>query len=237
MGYDRSTLGPAAREQYDAQIAAQNAFALRTALDPAGRPQPHPIAQTPRLAPTPQRPATSPPSSSLSLAARKAQSTGAGFQKVILASLSLMTCPVALEELPSCGAKFITKGRFIRLPIPCDLVGCVRGCGVAFHADAKSLGDSYATFPLTDRKKIEPHQILHLCRMGRAGAVAGMLVESKRVAMYLWLDWRHLEGRERIAWDDPCWVRLGNTGRLVNFAPIVEAELVRRAMRGATCRK
>lgn len=151
---------------------------------------------------------------------RKAQRAGSVFQRVIQASLSRPYCPLVLTELPPCGARFIGRGKIIRLPMPCDLVGCVRASGRAFHADAKSLGDSYATFPLTNREMIEPHQIAHLVRMGQAGALSGLIVESKRIAQYLWLPWIFLSGRERLDWDDDCWNVLGDTTRLIDFEKI-----------------
>ncbi len=178
-----------------------------------------------RVAGMPRVEAVVPKSARRVAGGRKAQRAGSSFQKAVQASLAIPACPLVLTELPSCGARFVGKGRIIRLPIPCDLVGCVRISGRAFHADAKSLGESFATFPLTNHEMVEPHQIAHLVRMGQAGAIAGLIVESKRRDCVLWLDWEYLSCEERIPWNDPRWDILGGASHLIDFGKIARVRV------------
>ena len=158
---------------------------------------------------------------------RLAQRSGSNFQKVICMSAAVAGCPIVLTELPSCGARFVGKGRIIREPMPCDFVGAVRGTGQAIHFDAKRLGPDYATIPLNNAKMFEVHQIMHLVRLADAGAIAGLLIQSDRIGRYCWFSAAYFRpiANARLAWDDACLNDLGPTTGLIDFTRLVASQV------------
>jgi len=131
---------------------------------------------------------------------------------------------IRVEKMPL-GFKYIAGGKTVPQRGPVDYVGTVVGSGRAITFDAKQC-DQATRFPVGNDTHFPEHQRQFLIRQGEAGAIAGLLVEAthEKVRQYLWLDWRHLLTREAsVKWDDPRWVRCGDTGLLVDFTGILKA--------------
>lgn len=128
---------------------------------------------------------------------------------------------VVLTQVPS-GCRWIGPGRQVPVKSPFDFCGCVCSTGRAICFDAKSLGESYASFPLDNPKVVEAHQIAALVEMGEAGAISGLLVRCGRCGDIRWLDWRHLSMRVRVQWSDPRWLLLGPNRGIVPFRRLIQ---------------
>ena len=163
---------------------------------------------------------------------RKARIAGSQLEGAILASSYLPGCPVCLEQLPACGARFVGKGRAHPLPIPCDFIGVVRRfghpldgglIGHALFLDAKSCGPKLGAIRLNDPKILKPHQRRFLVAMRDAGGIAGLLVECRKLHSFLWLDAGHLEIVGNLSWSDGRWLVLGPTNAPIAFARLLQA--------------
>jgi hypothetical protein len=158
---------------------------------------------------------------------RRANRTGDSFEKVIFRSVEDSAGKVIeLEDLPKCGARFTGKNTAHHLPICCDFIGAVIGPGDGIFFDAKSVGPEAYGIALNDEKIVKDHQAAFLHRMAGAGAIAGILVECRKLGDYRWLDGRHL-GRDRAytAWHDDRWIILGSMLRRVEFRTLVKCYL------------
>lgn len=157
----------------------------------------------------------------------KANRAGSNFQKAITWSAGIQREVVELEELPPFGAKRITGGKTVFLPICCDFVGAlVDCCGLFF--DAKSCGPSAVSLNLKTMILHRPHQLEFLRGMARAKQIAGYLVECCSLEKYLWLDVKHIidDGPIRFQRDGVLcrqWLDLGPTTLMVNFKNLLEA--------------
>lgn len=92
-------------------------------------------------------------------------------------------------KIPSAGGKFIGKDNFIRQKTACDFCGTIRKTGRAFVCDFKAC-ERANLFPLSD-DHLKPHQRDELIAHGRAGAVAGLLIEHANDGVY-WAEWTML---------------------------------------------
>ena len=162
---------------------------------------------------------TPPSKSRRSKGAKAAQSAGKRFQDLI--ALSARNSGIELFELPSCGGRFVGRGRMINEQMPCDFIGTVRIMNLPIFFDAKSCGVKQASFPLNNPKQVEPHQIRFLMAQGRAGAIAGLLVKSERTREYLWLSWRDLDVAGCIQWHSHLWMVLGEVDKPVSFSRLL----------------
>lgn len=153
-----------------------------------------------------------------------AQRAGKDFQRTIETSLVLYRKIVTIEPLPAMGACHVGGGKIVTEKICCDYVGTFVGSGVALFADAKSCGQRKVSF---DPSMVSEEQERFLSRMGRANAVAGLLVECHERKRYLWLDVSELDGQPmRFARDGKllrCWTDLGSTAGLVDFRALAAA--------------
>jgi hypothetical protein len=153
---------------------------------------------------------------------RKAKRSGDALERAIMFGAG-QSGIVRLTKLPACGGRFIGKGRFVNEAMPCDFVGTVIGTGQGIYFDAKCVGEERASLRVNDPLIVKKHQIAFLRAMHDAGAISGLLVQSNRVAGYLWLSAGYLGGDEAVAWTDTRWIRLGDTTRFVDFGKLVEA--------------
>jgi penicillin-binding protein-related factor A (putative recombinase) len=139
---------------------------------------------------------------------------GRGLEAVVIASQMSV---IAIEKMPT-GAKYI-GGEWRPIASPVDYVGTVCGRGLAIVFDAKQCLLS-VSFNVGNRDHFPEHQRQFLMRQRDAGAIAGVLVEAThpKVAAYFWLDAIHLRQQiPSIRWDDPMFVRLGPSNRIINF--------------------
>lgn len=118
---------------------------------------------------------------------------------------------VKLLEIPRTGAKVIGQtadGRpDVKLKkVAVDFCGTIKGTGRAFLTDAKST--EHPT--LFQFSMLTEDQHRELVDHGKAGAVAGVIIESITMRKTYWLPWTVLDTRERsIAWTDSRLVWLG----------------------------
>jgi hypothetical protein len=150
---------------------------------------------------------------------RAAKRAGDNLERAIMAGANASGA-VKLFKLPSIGGRYIARGRFVAECIPCDFVGVLTG-GKGFYFDAKSANEDAASLRVNCPDIVKAHQRAFLMAMERAGAVAGLLCESKRLGAYLWLAARDLAGDKPVRWDDYRWIRLGDTTRHVDFGPLI----------------
>jgi hypothetical protein len=128
---------------------------------------------------------------------------------------------VDIEKLPKCGGFFIGRKvrsnpslapsyakeppAFVSQRIGCDFMGTVIGSGRGIFFDAKQCALA-TSFPLSNTHNIKDHQREFLIRMGRAGAISGLIVESTVKRTILWLGWQELAGDVKsIRWDRWAW--------------------------------
>lgn len=89
------------------------------------------------------------------------------------------------------GVKYVRGGDTVPTKSPVDFIGTVIGTGRAVFCDAKRC--SQKTGYNAQRDHLKPHQISELVRHGRAGAIAGLLIESTAEGAFYWLGWRDLQ--------------------------------------------
>ncbi len=133
---------------------------------------------------------------------------------------------VELVRLPPTGGRWIAKGRFVSQNVPCDFVGTVIAGGRGIFLDAKTDAAEGKRFQINHAfSNGREHQREFLIRMGKAGAVSGLLIEPRdaRFGCYRWLPW-HALSETSVAWDgsDVLWIGAGNKTGLVMFERIVE---------------
>ncbi len=160
---------------------------------------------------------------------KRARSTGPEFESLI--QLSARSCPrLAIEQLPRAGAQFIGPGKYIPKPVPCDFIGVIAGMPLFF--DAKSNQGENAFKDWNNPSVVKPHQREFLIRMGRAGAVSGILAEASDMARVYWMPWQVLlQLTPSFPWDDPRlylvdYVRLG---QVLRFQSLVGWALLQAA--------
>lgn len=141
------------------------------------------------------------PKPSRQRAGARGNNLGRAFETLI--ETSARCCDrMSLEQLPKTGAQFIGRGKFIPQPIACDFVGVAAGLPIFF--DAKSREGKYRFAGWQDPQIIKEHQRRFLVRMGRAGAVSGILAEANELARVYWMPWQVLEDPSpSIEWADP----------------------------------
>ena len=124
-----------------------------------------------------------------------------------------------LVKVPN-GQKYIAGGKTVPVKSPVDFMGVVRRTGQAICFDAKACS-LVRSFHISNTHNVSPHQIEFLVRHGSAGAIAGLLVESKATERFLWLGWSHIaKANEAIRWIDSRWVDLGPTTHAIQLANI-----------------
>jgi penicillin-binding protein-related factor A (putative recombinase) len=151
---------------------------------------------------------------------KTSQRKGNSFQKVIAASSGRGR--VSVVELPKVGGFYAGKGKFINQKIPCDFIGAIRDPKAAVFFDAKTFGSSQRSFPLNDPNLVKPHQFLFLRAMADWGAVAGFLVEVRKLGEYRWLSAAGLDRTSAVEWSDKRWRTLGFMGELVQLDLLAE---------------
>lgn len=118
----------------------------------------------------------------------KGVGTGKHCEGIVLASqfgVTLTRAPLACRILPG--------GRAVKTPGPCDVFGTHHRSGRAIVLDAKESSE-----PLrldTHEDHLPTHQREELLRHGRAGAIAGLMVESIVHARLFWVPWPMLVKR------------------------------------------
>jgi len=155
----------------------------------------------------------------------RANRSGDRFESVVMLSLNVRGVRLLeLEALPKSGARFHGRRQAHALPMPCDFIGTVIGRGTAIYFDAKSCGADEYGIALNNAAILKTHQAQFLRTQRAAGAVAGLLVESKRLEEYLWLDATHLGPmRAYTAWHDARWLHLGSTSSVIEFSRLIAA--------------
>lgn len=91
--------------------------------------------------------------------------------------------------------------------------------------DAKQC-DLVKGFRVNHDEHFPQHQRDFIQRMGRAGAIAGVLVEATAISEFLWLDWEYLSPHKHCAWpvvlwENPLWRRLGDTLHAIQFSRLI----------------
>lgn len=120
---------------------------------------------------------------------------------------------VELFNIPDVGGRFIKGKGFIPDFAPSDLIGTVRGTGQSFITDAKSC--QHPTL-FKFAANVKPHQRDEIVRSGKAGAVAGLIVEAVAFGKVFWIDWTLLrEPATSVYWTQPELICLG----LLNVRP------------------
>lgn len=119
---------------------------------------------------------------------RKARKPGTS-GKSLETAVAMPNGVIVFTKIPN-GVQFKTGGDFFYTKSPPDFAGTVVGSGRAVWLDAKRCGLVRAFNPSTSALK--QHQVDALVRHGRAGAVAGLLIEATEWDTYYWLDWTRL---------------------------------------------
>lgn len=164
----------------------------------------------------------------------KGQLKGRSLESTVIASQLGVIC---LAKIPN-GVKYI-GGENIALPTgknrwvpssvatrsPCDYMGCTVGDGRALAFEAKQCA-LVKGFRVNDESTFPQHQRDFIQRMGRAGAIAGVLVEATEISEFLWLDWEYLSPHQHcpwpvVPWDSHCWRRLGPTTHAIQFGRLL----------------
>lgn len=154
----------------------------------------------------------------------RAKVAGQAFESAGGAGSVVDRCGRVMEfvEIPS-GAKWIGKGRHVPVASPFDRAGAVYGSGRGVFWDYKAVNPKVASLRVGDPKIFKPHEVDNLVRLGRTGAISGVLVSCGRYNDVRWMDARHLVMRVPIRFDDPRWLILGPAGGPVPFRKLVEA--------------
>ncbi len=131
---------------------------------------------------------------------------------------------VAVEKMEAFAKwKFNSKTRKVELTAeagPVDWVGTVCGTGRSIHFDTKE-GSIPTRFDI--RPVLTDKQRKHLITQGRAGAIAGLLIEAKHPSRqrFFWLPWEALVVDEAsVKWEDPRLVDLGSARGPIDFRRI-----------------
>lgn len=141
---------------------------------------------------------------------------GRHLESLVLASQGTVT----LTKIPN-GVRYLPGGKTIPCKSPVDFAGTVHGSGRAVWLDAKQC-DLKGRFPVGNKDHVTPQQIAELVRHGRAGAVAGLLVERTGEDELYWCDWSILTNAPpSYAWKDLAYV--GSSKLAVNWWHVLEA--------------
>lgn len=119
----------------------------------------------------------------------RTRNTGKGLETLVLASQG----QVVLLKVPN-GVQWLPGGKTVPKAGPCDFIGLHLPTKRMVILDAKECGLVHR-FDVGDGSKVKPHQIEELVRFGRAGAIAGLLVERTRTRQLYWLPWQMLDVR------------------------------------------
>lgn len=117
--------------------------------------------------------------------------------------------------------------RSVAVKSACDFVGCICGTGQAIAFDAK-VSNLVKGFRVNHDDHFPEHQREFLAKIGKAGAVAGAVIEAVAVGRYLWLDWRYFTARTDtpwpvIPWTDNAMFDLGPTTGLIRFKALIDS--------------
>ncbi len=139
--------------------------------------------------------------------ARKPRSTNwRSFEK-----LARIACTALVEPLriPSVGGKYIGGGKMIHQKTACDFAGTVRENGRSFVCDFKVCGLP-KVFYFKDH--LSEHQRIELINHGKAGAIAGLLIEATARREIRWASWQQIETDDlALAFDEMRFVGPSNT--------------------------
>lgn len=128
----------------------------------------------------------------------KTASRGKSLESLILASQGAY---VVLEKVPN-GVKTLAGGRVVRCKSIVDFMGTVTSSGRAIVFDAKQC-DLKHRFPVGNADHVTPDQRATLIRHGKAGAIAGLLVNSTYWQLLYWLSWQQLQaGTPSMRWSE-----------------------------------
>lgn len=166
----------------------------------------------------------------------KAYQAGKSLEEMIEFSAGCQRDVVTLEHLPRMGAIMLAGRKPIITRICVDFIGCLNEYEdpAADHGlvpimparplffDAKSCGKNTKGFDANQWHKEREHQCKFLRRMGKAGAVAGLLIRSEERGLFLWGDILHVDVLDTVTFARNgvlCrqWLSLGHTTGLVDF--------------------
>jgi len=150
---------------------------------------------------------------------------GRSLETVIDASQRNVVC---ITKIPS-GAKWIGPRKMVATKSPVDFMGVVCGTGRAIVFDAKTCNLA-RSFPVSNADHFPEHQREFLIRHGRAGAIAGLLVESTRMGAYFWVNyhWLIVTSVGSYQWGDDVFDCLGPNSGPVLFECIPGVGMAKR---------
>lgn len=155
---------------------------------------------------------------------RRPGTSGKSLEALILAS------PGAVLTHVGQAAKRIQGGKVVAVRGPVDFFGTLAPGGRAIAIDAKRC-ELVRRFPVGDLTHLPQHQRAELVRYGRAGAVAGLIVEAAARGQLYWCGWQWLEAPPpSLAWDELYY--LGKSSEPVRWSDVVAAN-ARRWVRTA----
>lgn len=144
-------------------------------------------------------------------------SRGRGCESLVMASQTL----VCLDPVPR-GIRYLPGGKAVPAASLVDFVGIVRDSGRLVCLDAKECHVK-TRFPVGNADHVSPKQIEFLCRYGRLGALAGLLIESTAHARLHWLPWRMLDPLPAsYPWEEV--PEIGSTAFTVNWNLVMEVD-------------
>ena len=147
----------------------------------------------------------------------KPRTNGRRCESLVLASQTL----VCLDPVPR-GIRYLPKGRAVPAASLVDFVGLVRDSGRFVCLDAKEC-HLKGRFPCGDASHVSPKQVEYLCRYGRLGALAGLLIESTAHHRLHWLPWWMLDPLPAsYPWDQV--PEIGSTAFTVNWGLVMQVD-------------
>jgi penicillin-binding protein-related factor A (putative recombinase) len=95
---------------------------------------------------------------------------------------------VAITQVPN-GVRWLRGGNTCPTKSPVDFFVTVNGRAVVFDTKRCAVA---SRFPVGNPDHVTPAQVAEVVRHGRAGAVAGLLVENVKAETLHWLDWQQV---------------------------------------------